>query len=752
MYGRLSDQSLVAMTLATTESKKFHQNYLGTEHLFIGLCKVEDPEMQDGFGRASIDPVYWRRKVRAEIITSVQSNNHEVAPTPRCEKVLKLAEKIASKESAFAVSPRHLFLAILLEGQGIPARILRDNGISLEELIQCFAQPTFHPQTSVARSFPFLSRFGRNLTQLAKEGKLPPTVGRKDQMLLIGQSLRRKNKGSVLVIGHPGTGKSSLVQGFAQIACANDANDALKNLIVFEIQLSALVSGTKFRGDFEERMQSLIREASSDPNLILFLDEFHLIRGAGASGEAMDAANILKPVLASGAIHCIGATTIEEYRKHVEPDDALTRRFDVLTLPEPTAKETLDILGGIRESFEKHHNVTIADNAIEAAVNLADRYISDRCFPDKAIDLLDRACANAVLSSIHQRVDSQQKHTIDRARIVAVLKQIMDISIPEDYLQEDNQNRLNTLEERLNQSVLGQTDAVRSVSRVILTHCAGLSSANRPIGAFLFAGPTGVGKTELARSLAIHFFGTERKLLRFDMSEYTEQHSVSKLLGSPPGYVGHEEEGLLSKLVRTNPHSVILFDEIEKAHPEIDKVFLQILEPGTITDNHGNTIRFSQSIVIFTSNLGSSHYWEQKPRQIGIRKDKEVEDPATKLKERVLAEINARFAPEFRNRLDEIILFQPLVNKEILQKLVLKLVAEIRSLLLERGMEMTIDPEAIEYLLNQGYTPEYGARHLRRTLDQLIRSPLAYKLNSGQFSRGDVIRVTVENDTLTFVH
>ena len=599
--------------------------------------------------------------------------------------------------------------------------------------------------TECPRRFPLLESMGRDLTKLAREGKLSPTVGRDSEMLKIAQSLRRKNKGNVLIVGDSGTGKSSLVYGFAQMALSPHANEAIRHLHLFEIGLSSLLSGTKFRGEFEERIKQLVAEAASDPNIVLFLDEFHLIKGAGASGDSMDVANLLKPALASGDIKCIGATTIDEYRRHIESDEALVRRFEILNLLEPTPQETRVILDGVRPAFETYHGVSILDEALDAAIFLSDRYIADRRFPDKAIDLLDKACANAILGSIHARAPSVEKPSIDRLAVTSALKQILDVTIPDDYLCDNNRDLLQKLEERLREVVIGQDAAVARVTRAIQIHCAGLTGTEKPIGAFLFVGPTGVGKTELARAIALHFFGTERKLIRFDMSEYGEAHTVSRLIGAPPGYIGSEDEGLLSKLVRGNPHSVVLFDEIEKAHPDVLKIFLQILEPAQITDNHGRIIRFDHAIVIFTSNLGGELFVEAK--KIGIPGRQALSQNVTP---RVLAEVNHAISAELRNRLDDIIAFEPLEDQDILVRILDKLLREIRSLLSDRGMEMTVAPEALDVILAQGYNVEYGARHLKRTLDKMIKEPLALQMHAGALNRGDVIRVAVADGQLTF--
>ena len=748
MIGNLSESAVDAMTIATAESQRFSQYYVGTEHLFIGLCKVNDSELAEAFQEAGFDPVYWRRKVRAAIsVAGASTAGENIDLTPRCKKVAKIAERIARRQSSEKVGPAHLFLAMLAEGEGIPIRLMRNNGYEIERLGRALANERADETAAVppARRFPFLESVGRDLTQLARDGKLSPTVGRDSEMLKIAQSLRRKNKGNVLIVGDSGTGKSSLVYGFAQMAVSPHANEAIRRMHLFEIALSSLVSGTKFRGEFEERLKQLIAEAASDPDIVLFLDEFHLIKSAGASGDSIDVANLLKPALASGDIKCIGATTVDEYRRHIECDEALVRRFELLTLPEATAEETRAILGGVRPTFEAYHGVTISDEALDSAVFLSDRYVSDRRFPDKAIDLLDKACANAILGSIHARAPSVDKPAIDKAAITSALKQVLDVSIPDDYLTQNNRDLLARLEERLREVVIGQDAAVATVTRAIQIHCAGLTGAEKPIGAFLFVGPTGVGKTELARAIALHFFGTERKLVRFDMSEYGEAHTVSRLIGAPPGYIGSDDEGLLSRQVRGNPHCVVLFDEIEKAHSDVLKIFLQILEPARLTDNHGRVIRFDNAIVIFTSNMGSELFAEAK--KIGIPGRQALSRNVTP---KVMAEVSRIISPELRNRLDEIIAFEPLEDRAILHKILDKQLREIRSLLSDRGMEMTVAPEALDVILAQGYNVEYGARHLKRTLDKLIKEPLALQMHAGALNRGDVIRVAVEDGQLTF--
>ncbi len=748
MIGNLSDPAVEAMTVATSESQRFSQYYLGTEHLFIGLCKISDPELSRAFQEAGFDPVYWRRKIRAAIsVAGSSAAGENIELTPRCKKVMKIAERIARRQVTDEVSPAHLFLALLAEGEGIPVRLMRGNGYEVDRLARVLASERSE-ETSVpacAKRFPLLESIGRDLTLLARAGKLQPTVGRTGEMLKIAQSLRRKNKGNVLIVGDAGTGKSSLVYGFAQMTASPEANVAIRNLRIFEIGLSSLLAGTKFRGEFEERMRQMLAEAASDPNVVLFLDEFHLIKGAGASGDSMDAANLLKPALASGEIKCIGATTLDEYRRHVEPDEALVRRFEILTLPEPTAEETREILTGLRPTFETYHGVTISDAALDAAIFLSDRYISDRRFPDKAIDLLDKACANAMLGSIHARTPSVDKPEIDRPAIAAALKQILDVAIPDDYLDQNNRDLLLRLADRLRETVIGQDEAVDTVTRSLQIHCAGLTGTEKPIGAFLFVGPTGVGKTELARAIAVHFFGTERKLIRFDMSEYGEGHTVARLIGAPPGYIGSEDEGLLSRLVRGNPHSVVLFDEIEKAHPDVLKIFLQVLEPARLTDNHGRIVRFNNAVVVFTSNIGGALFAEET--KIGIPGRQEMTQDVAP---RVLAEVGRVISPELRNRLDSIVVFEPLEDRAILHRILDKQLREIRGLLSDRGMEMTVAPEALDVILAQGYNMEYGARHLKRTLDKMIKEPLALQMHAGALNRGDVIRVAVTDGQLSF--
>ncbi|HLJ57785.1 MAG TPA: ATP-dependent Clp protease ATP-binding subunit [Chthonomonadaceae bacterium] len=748
MIGNLSESAVDAMSIATAESQRFSQYYVGAEHLFIGLCKLGDPELERAFQEAGFDPVYWRRKVRAAIsVAGASAVGENIDLTPRCKRVAKIAERIARRQSSDKVAPAHLFLALLAEGEGIPVRIMRENGFEVLRLGRALAREPVEPARPRpnARRFPFLESVGRDLTRLAAEGKLPPTIGREADMLKIAQSLRRKNKGNVLIVGDAGTGKSSLVYGFARMAASPEANEAIRRLHIFEVALSSLLAGTKFRGEFEERMKQLVAEAASDPDIVLFLDEFHLIKGAGASGDSMDVANLLKPALASGEIKCIAATTIDEFRRYIESDEALVRRFELLTLPEATTEETRAILEGVRPTFEAYHGVTVTDEALDAAVFLADRYISERRFPDKAIDLLDKACANAILDSIHARAPSVDKPSIDRTAISSALKQILQLPIPDDYLTENNRDLLMRLEERLREMVIGQDAAVATVTRAIQIHCAGLTGAEKPIGAFLFVGPTGVGKTELARAIAVHFFGTERKLLRFDMSEYAEPHTVSRLIGAPPGYVGSEDEGLLSKLVRSSPHSVILFDEIEKAHPDVLKIFLQILDPARLTDNHGRVVRFDNAIVIFTSNIGGALFAEAK--KIGIPGRQALSQNVTP---KVLAEVSRVISPELRNRLDEIVTFEPLEDKAILHRILDKLLREIRGLLSDRGMDMTVAPAALDVILAHGYNVEYGARHLKRTLDKMIKEPLALQMHSGAFGRGDVIRVGVTDGQLCF--
>jgi ATP-dependent Clp protease ATP-binding subunit ClpC len=757
MYDNFSIAAQAAMAAASEESVKLVHYYVGVEHMFIGLCQVGDAPLARAMQIASFDPIYWRRRVRTAIATGIEPCwERRIFLTPRAQRVAKIATRVARQERSDGVEPSHLFLAILAEGEGLPVRLMREAHVNVEGLQNTLSAVL---QEAGSRNVgpggfktPALSQFGRDLTFEARQGKLSPLVGRKDELRKMVQVLLRRNKNNPLIVGEAGVGKSCLVYGLAQYIVGPDALDALKSKRVVELNMSAVVAGTRYRGDFEERLQQVLSEARTHPEVILFLDEFHTVVGAGsASGSAMDAGNILKPALANGEISCIGATTISEYRRHIEPDAALDRRFEVVNVAEPSQQETVEILKGLRKSLQDHHQVQIADDAISTAVKLAARYITDRSFPDKAIDVIDTACTQKVMGgTIHQAAGANQAGTlvVTKADVVQVVAQKLNESIPEGELAQDDADKALALESRLRTRVVGQEEAVSSVARVMRQHLAGLRSGNRPIAVFLFVGPTGVGKTELALALTSAWFGSEKKLLRFDMSEYMEPHSVARLVGSPPGYVGHEEEGQLTGAVRTHPFSVLLLDEVEKAHPEVMKVFLQVFDAGRLTDAKGRVVNFSNTVIIMTSNLAKSGQGRAlgfMADQAGTQKDRSVQVAEVK------AAVAAAYPAEFRNRIDEVVVFRPVNDPSVLAAICRVLVGALSAHLWEeRRVRLTVDDRAAGVLIQEGASREFGARELRRTIEKRLGDALTDRILSGEARADDAVSVTASDGALQF--
>jgi ATP-dependent Clp protease ATP-binding subunit ClpC len=758
MYANFSIAAQAAMAAASEESVKLVHYYVGVEHMFIGLCQVGDAPLARAMQLSSFDPVYWRRQVRTAITTGIEPCwERKIFLTPRAQRVAKIATRVARQERSDNVEPSHLFLAILMEGEGIPVRLMHAAHVNVESL-QKSLTATLQEAGSRNAAGPYgsqtpaLNQYGRDLTFEARQGKLSPMVGRKEELRKMVQVLLRRNKNNPLIVGEAGVGKSCLVYGLAQYVVGSDALEVLKGKRIIELNMAAVVAGTRYRGDFEERLQQVLSEARAHPEVILFLDEFHTVVGAGsASGSAMDAGNILKPALANGEISCIGATTISEYRRYIEPDAALDRRFEVVNVAEPSQQETIEILMGLRKSLQDHHKVQIADDAIATAVKLAARYITDRNFPDKAIDLIDTACTQKLMGgTIHQSAGANRVGplVVEKVDVVQVVAQKLDESIPEGDLAQEDADKARALEPKLRARVVGQEDAVSSVARVMRQHLAGLRSGARPIAVFLFVGPTGVGKTELALALTSAWFGSEKKLLRFDMSEYMEPHTVARLIGSPPGYVGHEEEGQLTGAVRTHPFSVLLLDEVEKAHPEVMKIFLQVFDAGRLTDAKGRVVSFANTVIIMTSNLAKS----DRGRALGFMADQagNQKDRTAQVAE-IKAAVAAAYPPEFRNRIDEVVVFRKVNDPAVLAGICRVLVAALSAHLWdERGIRLVVDDQAAEALIREGTSQEFGARELRRVIEKRLGDALTDRLLSGDARAGDVVSVTAAEGALQF--
>ncbi|MEO0294347.1 MAG: ATP-dependent Clp protease ATP-binding subunit [candidate division WOR-3 bacterium] len=780
----LSTGAQIAISIAATEAKFIPSPYLENEHVFLGLCKVEDVltldevegisenqfndakrEIQNfsNFLRScGIDPKTARRRLRV-IIKYKQpvESNFTGHRSERCREMFNTAERISDEEGKSKIELKHFFHAIMLNPSSILLELFSNLG--LKEIIKASLskEPTYD-ETIVMEDIkretepiekekrtptPFLNKFGRDLTELARQGKLEPCIGRKAEIKKCAQILLQKRKNNPILVGEAGVGKTCIVEGLAQYIVKPDAHENLRNLRIVEINMGSLIAGTRYRGDFEERLENIIKEASSEPNIILFIDEIHTIVGAGeAAGAPLDAANILKPALARGEIKCIGATTTKEYRRYIEKDAALERRFQVVWVEEPTIEETVEIIKGIRKRFEAHYGIFIPDSVIEIAIELSVKYLPDHRLPDKAIDLIDQACARKALFTLTPGKKFEESNGLTVTDIAQVLSERCRIPVKE--LTEDEKERLLRMEEYFRQRVMGQEHAIKTVAETIRKAKTGLKDPNKPLGSFLFLGATGTGKTELAKALAEFLFHSEERLIVIDMSEYQEKHSVAKLIGAPPGYVGYEEEGYLTGKVRTNPYSVVLFDEIEKAHPEVLDLLLQILDEGRLTDSHGRKVKFTETIVIMTSNLGVSTL--QKVKKIGIVvQDEETKDYDSY--EKVIEEaVRKALRPELLNRIQKKIIFYPL-SKETMKKILReKFLPELNKKLLFKNIKVSLTEEALDFIVSKGYSEEYGARNLKRAFEQYVEEPLSERILEGNFKEGDAIEVQMEGESLKF--
>lgn len=751
LFENLSENSQKVLAIAAEESQMLNNFYIGTEHLFTGLCKVEDETIRGIFEEFNIDPLI-RRELRARVGRSGSPAwGNETIFTPRVHNISKIADEIARTYQIPRIEPIHLLLAILRGGDGMAVRMLKDKGFDIEG-IRSAIEERIEKATEGLRLYPssqntpFLNKIGRDLTLLARQGKIDPVIGRKEEIRKIAQILTMKKKNNPVLIGEAGVGKTAVVEGLALRLIRDDIPAELKGLRIIEISLTSLVAGTKYRGDFEERILKLIEEASRNKDVILFIDEIHNLIGAGSASGSMDASNILKPVLARGEIRCIGATTIDEYRRHIEKDPALERRFQPVYIDEPTKEDAIQIIQGLRECYEAHHRIRITDGAIRFSVELSMRYITDRRLPDKAIDLIDQAAAKKRLKSLTFKSGDEgvsiEVTEVDIARVVAEWT-----GIPVEGLTEKETDKLLHMEDILGRRVIGQGEPIKALAHTIRTAKAGLANPNRPIGVFLFLGPTGVGKTEMAKALAEFLFGDDKKMIRFDMSEYMEQHTVSKLIGAPPGYIGHEDEGQLTRAVRTHPYSVILFDEIEKAHPDIYNLFLQVFDEGRLTDSKGRRVDFTNTIIIMTSNIGST----LRRKRLGFVQPEETDSETEK--ERDMTEINRalnqQFRQEFLNRIDKVILFNHLGKREI-RLIIDKLLKSIKERLSQKGLSLHIPEEVYDLLMMKGYSEQYGVREMDRVIQRMVIEPLSEELLKNRFRTGDKICLKVEADKIIF--
>lgn len=802
MFGRFTERAQRVLMLAQDEARRFNYPYVGTEHLLLGLIREGEGIAARVLQGLGIELESVRYQVEQIIGKGGAAVVGEIGFTPRSKKVLELSFEEARNLGHNYIGTEHLLLGLIKEGEGIAAKVLENLGANMElvrkQVIQMLSggmpaggQPK---DAQVQGKTPTLDEFGRDLTALAREGKLDPVVGREKEIERVIQVLSRRTKNNPVLIGEPGVGKTAIAEGLAQRIEKGNVPETLVNKRVVTLDLASVVAGTKFRGEFEERLKKVTDEIREAGNIIIFIDELHTLIGAGAAEGAIDAANILKPALARGELQCIGATTLDEYRKHIEKDPALERRFQPITVDEPTVEETMAILRGLRDRYEAHHRVKISDEALEAATKMSDRYITDRFLPDKAIDLIDEAASRVRLQSfvappgikdkeaqlekvrqekeaaisaqefekaaqlrdteqkMKEELESIKKDWDHRKGLEQKVVSEDDIAhivsswtgIPVKKLAEEESERLLKMEEILHQRVIGQDEAVLAVSKAVRRARAGLKDPKRPVGSFIFLGPTGVGKTELARALAEALFGDEDAMVRIDMSEYMEKHAVSRLVGAPPGYVGYDEGGQLTEAVRRKPYSVILLDEIEKAHPEVFNVLLQVLEDGRLTDARGRTVDFRNTVIIMTSNVGATLL--KKETSLGFKptgQDKGYDD----MKEKVTGELRRTFRPEFLNRIDEIIVFHAL-NEAHIKKIVDLMIKEVASRLAESDIVIEVTDEAEEVLAKEGFDQMYGARPLRRAIQRHVEDRLSDELLKGTFKTGDKVRIGTKNNEI----
>ncbi|VIG95125.1 class III stress response-related ATPase [Clostridioides difficile] len=810
-FNRFTQRAKKAIDLAFESAKGLGHNIVGSEHILLGLLREEEGIAAKVLSKVGFTEAYLEGKI-VDMEGKGEEISEDIVLSPRSKQILELSGMFANKLKTNYIGTEHILLAIIQEGEGIANKILNYAGVNDRTLAQLTidmmgisdknqykAENSYTGNQNQAES-KVLDKYGRNLTLYAKQNKIDPVIGREKEIQRVIQILSRRTKNNPVLIGDPGVGKTAIAEGLATNIALGNVPETLKNKTLYSLEMGSLLAGAKYRGEFEERIKEVVDEVVKNGNIILFIDEMHTIIGAGSTGEgSIDASNILKPALARGEIQVIGATTIDEYRKHVEKDSALERRFQPVMVDEPTKEDSIKILEGLRDKYEAHHKVKITDDAIKAAVELSTRYISDRYLPDKAIDLIDEAASKVRLkentppSEIKkleleiENIDKEKEEAVrcqdfEKAAKIRdeqglLKKQLEDVrerwsksskhsdlvdgeviaevvglwtGIPVNKILEEEADRLLRLEEILHNRVIGQEQAVKSISKAIRRSRAGLKDPNRPIGSFLFLGPTGVGKTELSKALAEVQFGDENQIIRIDMSEYMEKHAVSRMIGSPPGYVGHDEGGQLTEKVRRNPYSVILFDEIEKAHPDVFNILLQILDDGRLTDSKGRTVDFKNTIVIMTSNVGASTIGRQKTLGFSIAKgDEEEKSQYEKMKENIMGELKQRFRPEFLNRIDDIIVFHSL-NENHISKIVLLMAAKLQERLKEMDIKLEMSDEAVKLISKSGFDLEYGARPIKRALQKELEDELSEAILKGNVKKGSNVVAKVKDEKIVF--
>lgn len=810
-FDKFTDKARKVLVLAQEEARALHQPYVGTEHVLLALMKE-----QDGLAAQALDKLGVKYDAAVQCVRQIVSidENTDVSGhlsfTPRVKRVLENSLREAMQMGKSYISTEHLLLGIVRENEGTAIDVLARLGVTgdairfaLNDLVgqsAVYAGTNFDPTVNTSDSM--LKEFGTDLAKKAADGKLDPVIGRAGEIERVMQILSRRQKNNPLLIGEPGVGKTAVVEGLAQLIVADQVPDILHNIRIYTLDVSALVAGSKYRGEFEERLKKVIKEVEQAGDIILFIDELHTLIGAGAAEGSIDAAAILKPPLSRGEIQIIGATTLDEYRKHIEKDSAFDRRFQTVLVKEPNEEQAVRILEGLRDRYEEHHHVHFTDEALSAAVSLSDRYIQDRYLPDKAIDVLDEAGArmrirNMVLPEELQKIDDDlrklraakesaiadqdferaarvrdEEEKLQKQRVEAQknweektsktlnevsVEDVADIvsmttGVPVSNLTEAETEKLLRMESVLHERVIGQDEAITALSKAIRRSRSGLKDPKRPVGSFIFLGPSGVGKTELSKALAEFLFSSEDALISFDMSEYMEKHSVSRLVGSPPGYVGYDEGGQLTKAVRQRPYSVVLFDEIEKAHPDVFNILLQILEEGRLTDSQGRVVDFRNTVIIMTSNVGAREITTSAPLGFASGDKGGLDDK--EIKSRVMSEVKKLFRPEFLNRIDEIIVFKSLTEDEIVE-IVDLMIDELRQRLIEQNMTINLTKQASKLIAKEGTDLSFGARPLRRAIQRLIEDPISEQILEGKWTSGSVIDVDVEHtedgDHLTFV-